>query len=133
MKLTKEQTIKSKIEKLEEELEKVKSNKTWKCPDCDKRTKISSLTVYQPSYWNDDPYALGCYPSKCGDYYIKCPKCEEVSRFMSDTTYNYKNPNKPILNKDKCKDWVFIDENIDSFEEIITLEDSNLTKLLYGD
>lgn len=108
-----EKQIRNQISKLKKDLKKVKSNKTWVCFHCGKGSKISSLEVYEPKYWNNDPYALGCYTERYGDFYIPCPKCKKVNRLMCYTDYNYKNSGEPIIREEDSKDWILINNNID--------------------
>lgn len=68
-----EAQIEAEIKALYAERETIRSNRLWTCPACKKKTKISSLEVFQDYYYNCEDW----YTSD--RFHIQCPKCNKTS------------------------------------------------------
>ncbi len=91
-KTKREKDIAADIEMLTIESEKIKSNKTWLCPHCNKRTQIKKLTIVD-AYHYIRPYSCtgGDYWTFSNEYYVVCTKCDSAVRSFTGS-YDFSSP-----------------------------------------
>jgi rubrerythrin len=103
-----EAEIDKQIKDLQEQKERLRSNRKWKCPSCGKGTAISKLTVQVVEYYVE-PYSCtgGDYwtSGENPEYNIECPKCNSTVRetHCRSSYYNFVNYH---IDNFKEKTWI---------------------------
>ena len=83
--MNREQQINQEINQLAAERIMIRQRKQWTCPLCNKRTIISSLKIIEENFYVSPSGCMeGDYWLGANEYYIRCPKCTNITRVMND-------------------------------------------------
>ncbi len=126
-----EKEICADMEQLTIEREKIKTNKTWLCPHCNKRTQIKKLTIID-AYHYIRPYSCtgGDYWSFSNEYYVVCIKCDSAVRSYIGT-YDFSTPYFDMSEEDQTRitGYYFLDDYHYFFGEHLKLYETSGTSI----
>ena len=133
--------IEMEIEKLQREIDVLKirkdetiKNMLFKCPICNKGTRVKNVTIIRPHYYvppsgcNDGAYWTLCF----NEYESYCIYCNKFSRTFIHTTEQDILDGKPIpswssgpsykkIDTDRVKRFIFIKKNLHLFGESLNV------------
>ncbi len=117
--MKREQRIQEEISQLAAERSMIRQRKQWTCLTCKKRTTISSLKIIEENFYVSPTGCMdGDYWLGANEYYIRCPKCENITRIMKDG-YQVQPHRTVKTNFNDSKPYEFIKEYRGSFNETI--------------
>lgn len=75
------------IEELREQLGEARGEQFFKCPDCEKRSKVNGLTLLVEHWYSKSPGWIGNDCWKFSQYLVICIKCDHAIRVYDKSKY----------------------------------------------
>jgi hypothetical protein len=76
------------VEELREQLGEARGEQFFKCPDCEKRSKVNGLTLLVEHWYSKSPGWIGNDCWNFSQYLVICTKCDHAIRVYDKSKYS---------------------------------------------